>query len=447
MRRWCVLFCWLLSASVWAQDGVLQDVLGEQAEGVQYVNMEQLQAEPLLLQSLLDAAVEQEQYDTVRVLLPIFEQLEWRNKDGVLLRYARAVLAEVDGDVARAVSEYRSILAERTDLTAVRLRLALLLLGDKQFEAAQHQFEKVRSDRDLPEHVGAYVSSAQDWAARQQQWSFYARARYLSDNNINQAPKNSGTNWQLPEAKAAQGFSYYLGAGKTKPLWGHWALQYDAVLDGKVYFGQRAYHDHTANAQVGLRHRTLNSDWQFAPFYEYRHFGGKTFSHQVGLKAEYNRILSQQWRGGVRGQYGYKSHAERRHLDGSNVSFGGSLRYAPSPTQAWQMGVDAHFEQARDTAERYRRVGMWMGWEQEWQAGWSSAFYVGVSKRVYPFPDVAQIRRRDTEYFAQASVWHRAVHWRGLTPRLVWQGQYSKSNHFWYGYHKQGVFLDVSKTF
>lgn len=72
-----------------------------------------------------------------------------------------------------------------------------------------------------------------------------------------------------------------------------------------------------------------------------------------------------------------------------------------------------------------------MGWlGKRWQQDLSVATYAGAAKRNHTYPDVFQLVRKDTEYFAQVNVWHRAAHWQGLTPRLVWTWQRTDSNHF-----------------
>lgn len=42
---------------------------------------------------------------------------------------------------------------------------------------------------------------------------------------------------------------------------------------------------------------------------------------------------------------------------------------------------------------------------------------------------IFRITQRNKEYGVQVSLWHRALHFKGITPRLTWQYNKVKSNH------------------
>ncbi|TJY49520.1 surface lipoprotein assembly modifier [Histophilus somni] len=55
--------------------------------------------------------------------------------------------------------------------------------------------------------------------------------------------------------------------------------------------------------------------------------------------------------------------------------------------------------------------------------------------------------QRNRELGVQVSVWHRAVHWQGLTPRLTWSYTKTDSNIPLFRYNKQRLFLEINKQF
>ncbi|MFB2538905.1 MULTISPECIES: surface lipoprotein assembly modifier [unclassified Acinetobacter] len=134
-------------------------------------------------------------------------------------------------------------------------------------------------------------------------------------------------------------------------------------------------------------------------------------------------------------------------MDGRSQQFGSSLRYLASPQQALQIGIDASMEDAKDPSERYKRYGTWLTWEQEWQKGISSVASLGYADKHYQGLDIFQIQRHDQEYFAHLALWHRALHWQGLTPRLNLLWQNNRSNHFAYNYQNKEAYIELSRSF
>lgn len=413
-------------------------------EHLPHLSTQQLLGNPKLLEQLLDNALETQNINAVHVLLPIYQQSS--QQDEILLLYAQATLASSEQNHKKAIDLYRKIIAKRPELAPMRLNLAFLLLTDKQFDAAKHQLDKISHENDLPNDIKKQIEQAHQWIARQQQWAVQARLRYLHDKNINQAPKTKKEGWTLPQPQSAQGMAYYLSLNKSQSLTDNWAIRYQGAIDGKSY-NKHNYDDLNTQVELGISHRHANQEWLITPIYGRRWFATKPYSQSIGLRSQYNQRLSPHWQVFTSAEYIQKKHRQRHYLDGASVGLSSSVIYTPSASQSWVFGINAQKVDAKDTSERYDYTGAWVGWEQEWQQGLSVATYAGIAKRGYQYPDVFQIQRQDKEYFSQVSIWHRALHWQGLTPKLVWSWQRSDSNHFMYGYDKHHVFMEVSKTF
>lgn len=425
---------------------ILQENQLSNQQDIPELSEEQLLANPEFLQQLLDNAIDNQQISGIRVLLPIY--LKSSNYDPILYQYGQAVIAEQEGDLSQAIHLYRKILAQRADLNPIRLKLLNLLILDKQFISAEHQFNKLRSEQNLPDDVQAYLTQMQTWLLQQNQWNTRIQLRYLDDKNVNQAPKQREFGaWTLPKAESAQGVAYQLSVAKKYAINNHLAWQTQADIDAKQYWNAHQYDDITAHFDTGVSYQTARQEWSLSPFFEHRWFAQEPYSQNVGVKSQYNHLFSARWQMFNQIQYSEKKHRKRKHLDAKNTQLSASVRYIRKPTQTWFIGANHAYEHAKDVTERYRRDGAWLGWEQEWKYGVSSHFLVGLARVKYKTHDIFQIKRRDEERFVQGSVWHRAVHWKGLTPRLTALWRKNDSNHFLYAYDKGQVFVEVSKTF
>ena len=56
-------------------------------------------------------------------------------------------------------------------------------------------------------------------------------------------------------------------------------------------------------------------------------------------------------------------------------------------------------------------------------------------------------KRRDTEWNTSLSLWHRALHFGGITPRLTVAYYRNNSNDAFYEYDKLRTFIEFIKTF
>ena len=70
-----------------------------------------------------------------------------------------------------------------------------------------------------------------------------------------------------------------------------------------------------------------------------------------------------------------------------------------------------------------------------------------IAYRTYDGKDFFGIERKDHEYGATLSLWNRNFYFWGITPRLTFSWDKTKSNHFYYDNHGTDVYLEFSKSF
>ena len=157
--------------------------------------------------------------------------------------------------------------------------------------------------------------------------------------------------------------------------------------------------------------------------------------------------ITPKWRLSGFAQAMRKQHDRRDWLDGNQYYGGLSALYAPNARQYWFAGANAMRSQARDSSDAFKRYGISAGWGQEWGWGMSSRLVGTYARRNYDGLDFFGIKRKDNEYGVTLSLWNRNLYFWGITPRLTFSWDKTKSNHFYYDNHNMDMYLEFSKSF
>lgn len=422
------------------------------------VTLEQLATRPDLVTRALLPAVRSENTEVVKMVYPLYKDVSEQYKVPHLDEWAQAILAHYAGDYGTSIDLYRKVISALPNLLPARFQLATVLFQNNELEAAEDQFQKLRSEQALHPQSKEVIQQYLDAIAQRDKWNFSAGVTYLNDPNINNAPK-SGTrigNWQAPESESAEGIGFNLGVGK-RWSWGngfyHKASSY---LNGKYYWDNKKYNEFSGRFSFGLGFKNAKSDISISPFVEQVLYAGGTkqsdtlhrFSFSKGAVLNWSYWLSPQWQLSNEFEYGNQHYKTRKHLNGNYGYLSSTLTYLASVKQYWFVGVDIYKNNTRDKDDSFLRSGGRIGWGQEWNWGLSTRLSLNYAQRNYrgPMP-IFNITQRNKEYGISASIWHRAVHYLGITPRLTWSYQKVKSNHAFYNYDKNRVFIELSKQF
>ena len=226
--------------------------------------------------------------------------------------------------------------------------------------------------------------------------------------------------------------------------------------NGKYYWNNKKYNEYTARGSLGLGFQNANQTITLLPFMEQTWYAGgssksetvKRFSQASGATLESQYWFSPQWQLNTTYEYAEQRYRSRKHLNGNYHFIGGNLVYLHNAKQYWFVGANFNRTSTRDKDDSYIRRGIQAGWGQEWGWGLSTRLSVNFARKNYyaPMP-IFNITQRNREYGVNASIWHRAVHYWGITPRLTWSYSKVKSNHAFYTYDKHRVFIEFSKQF
>ena len=144
-----------------------------------HLSYEELSRDQVLTEKLLNQAIEGGNSEIILPLLQIYEKFD--NQDIILVRFAKAQLAKKRGDYREAIGLYREILAERPELTPVRIQLAISLFYEQQDNAAKEQFEKALSDKELPSDIAHLIRDYLNALNERDGWRINAGTSYLRE--------------------------------------------------------------------------------------------------------------------------------------------------------------------------------------------------------------------------------------------------------------------------
>lgn len=449
MRKLFIAPFLFLSTAIFAQEMAEQNSIN--------ITKEELAQRPDLVLRALEPALMQGNAQTLEIIFPIYQQLDVQYHHPIVTKWATAILAKQQQDYAKSIRLYREILAENAGNEAARLQLATSLFSNNELEAAEDQFQKLRSEN-LPEPILTLIDEYLNAISNKDRWAFNGGITYLNDPNINNAPKSGTTfgNWTAPEKEGAEGIGYNLSLGK-KWSWGN-GFYHELKLDGngKYYWNNRKYNEMSGRANLGVGFQNAKTNIAISPFMEQTLYAGgrkeshslKRFSKTSGATLELQHWLNAKWQANSTYEYGEQRYTQRKHLNGNYhfISLGGL--YLTNAKQYWFANINYTRMATRDKDDSYLRRGINLGWQQEWNWGLSTRLTASFHQKHYKAPmPIFGITQRNKEYGLQASIWHRAVHYWGITPRLTYQFNKTRSNHSFYSYDKHRGFINLSRTF
>lgn len=422
---------------------------------------EYLQQHPEELEALLMELIRQYNTDGLKLLLPIYATVP--NHDPSVIDWGNALIAMNEGKVGEAVTIYRKMIAALPDHKVLRFQLAVALYRNGEFIAARDQFEKMRSIGGLSQEdiklMDSYIANID----KKDEWSFDGSLSYLDNQNLNSSPK-AGTkvkigNSVLTNTKdpiSGQGFSYSFGADKKWALDDKTYFSFGTNINGEHYFNASDYNNLSIRTSTGLGYRTSRFNFEISPFLQKQWYGGgsigkghlSSYVSTPGVRIESGYWFSPRlkYQGALQfGKDNYVSAYDQN--DGNNILLSNTLLFSQNQKRFFFAGLDGSFKDAKSDDLAYHRYGIRAGWTEEWSKGISTRLNLGFAKRYYQGKDFFAIKRINDEYNAGLTVWHRGLHFYGITPRLIWSYNKTNSNNPLYDYDNHKVFLDFTKTF
>lgn len=409
-----------------------------------------------LVENALYSSLVLQNTPAVEKLLPIYQKNHNKSDKTarLLIHMSEALLAEQRQAYKTSIRLYREVLAEYPAMLDVRMRLAEILFFDQQNEAAKDQLLRLRSENSLTDSDKIGLDKYIQAINQRTTWEVSGGAGLICDPNINNAPKqtsidmNGGT-WTLPEAESAKGVSYRVNLNKSLNLKNNYYGEFQSSLSGKSYWSSDDYDDINAKIGLGVSYKDTNTELSLIPYYQRRWAGGDIYTKETGIVLDWSHWLSNRHQLVLSSKAGKESYYGRlkNYNTGNLAEITGTYVFVNNARQYWTAGLGYSQKDSKDDSRAYHRNTLYGSWTQDWQKGLSTNVSLAISKSTYKAADIVGITRKDTEYNTNLSVWHRNVHFAGITPRLSFVHHRNDSNHPFYDVNKSNVFIQFNKKF
>ncbi|MDO4435499.1 MAG: surface lipoprotein assembly modifier [Cardiobacteriaceae bacterium] len=417
-----------------------------------------------LLEKVFLMALIQMDRPALEELIKLYQPMP--NRDDSLIDWANAIIISPTNR-EQSISEMRKLISHFPDNDYIRFQLATFLFFNEEFIAAKDQFEKTKSSNRLKEADRKLIDEFITVIDNKDRWNFNASATFLNDKNLsNSAPvgtkmllPNGGSFTQSTPLEEGRGFALNLGADKRFSLGGGRYISLELGSYIKHYWNNKKYNEIIFNAGVGYGLNYKGWNIEVSPNISRRLYGGGSSGDGKQLHAYYtsygiNTYASTWVNPKIRYSLNYSFDYDKYDRDalanrqnGATHSISNSITYIASPKQYWSASLNLAHRNSKDDSNSYNRIGGNIAWGQEWPMGFSSRLSLGLAQRNYSEMDFFQIKQKNKEYSAGLSIWNKALHYQGLTPRLTWSYNKTDSSIPFYSYDKHQIFLEVSKTF
>lgn len=380
------------------------------------------------------------------------------NEDPLLRLDAQAALALHHRDVPKAIEAYQTILQQSPDSHGVRFDLAASLFQDKRYREAEREFQQVKQN----------TSEATAWQAKADQyltaiqkseaWQPEIAANYVQTNNVNNATENetfefNGITFRkrsndMPQS--AQGMAYQVGVGREKNVGGHHFLGAGVGVGGVHYFGKPEFSEQNAHLEFNYRHKSAKQTVGISPFVSQYWVDGSRSYHGVGGRVDYARQLGKTWWGNVSAEHEqirYHDPNYQRYYDGFTNSASARISKQLSKNTVLFVGAQTEKVHRNARSESSTAHGVHAGVRYN-NKSWGTRLYVRYQDRKFDdVHDLFQSRRHDQEWRAVASIHHKKLSWKGVTPELNYSYKRDNSNIDLYDRTSGQTYVSLIKQF
>lgn len=422
-----------------------------------------LQQNPQQLEGLIVQALQTLDKEKLPRLLKLYQQVP--SRDESLIEWGNAILL-TDRDMGAAVAAYRKLISSFPDNDLIRFQLASVLFYNQEYEASKGQFEKLRASSKITSNDQKLINQYIEAINNKDRWNFSFSGTFLHDPNLGNAAKQ-GTRMTLPNGSSltmssprqeGTGVGLGVGANKQWSFGGGKYLSLESSLNHKYYWNNKKFNDLNLYAGVGLGYNNPIYSVEVMPYVSKRLYSGGTngnskmrsYTNNFGASLSANAWLNPKWKYSFYYDLNYIRYTQAayaRQYDGLTQSVSNSLMYFPNPKQYWSVGVDYSHSGAKQKPNAYDRIGGRIGWGQEWPMGFATRASLGYGERAYKAVDYHGLKETKKEFNSSLSVWHKAIHYRGFTPRLTLSYQKTDSNVPISRYDKFQGYVEVNKNF
>lgn len=370
------------------------------------------------------------------------------------VRFARARLAQLQGDLKTAESLYRRILLDEPDALRVRLELGRVYFLLEDDTKATLQFRYALAG-DLPENVQNNVLRFLDIMRARRRWSVGVDLALAPDTNVNAAPNTRsvdilGLPFVLDEnarEESGIGAEMRLNGRFDVPVNDSLLIRQAAFLRRLEYDGSR-YDDTSLYMRMGPLWRRGGTELQASALLGRRWYESRDYSRSIGARVDASTRLTPRLEAGIGFQYLHMDHDEADYLDGPRLQLSQQTLWAFTP-QSYLRGVVAIDRETADAAtESNWGLFLALGWFVELPKGFTVYTEPGIQLRRFDKQSAAfDDRREEITPRLAINLRNRRLDVFGFTPVIGVEFDRRMSNIDLYDYERARMIIGITREF
>ena len=354
----------------------------------------------------------------------------------------------------RAARRFEMILAERPELTRVRLELAQVYHAIGRDEKARFHFEASLADK-LPSSVETAVEGFLNRIDARKRWSLSLSAAVVPESNpvkrtAREQVSIGGVPFQLnPDARESSGVGYLVTTGASFSP----ALTDDlrGVLAGssaaKLY-KHPDWNDVSMQGEVGLARLFDKGTVSGGLRLGRRWLAADPYSREVGPWMRGRLRLSPKNRIEVNASAANRNHHRQKAQDGWHFSLKPAWTYTPRAPTSIETSLELELADARESHHASRTAGVGIAVSHAFRGGLSISPSVSAFFRRHARPDpLFRTTRSDRRLRIAVNVLHRALQYQGFAPYAGYAVEWNRSNIPLHTYRNHGAVFGVSRRF
>ena len=354
----------------------------------------------------------------------------------------------------RAARRFETILAQRPELTRVRLELARVYHLMGRDDKARFHFEASLAD-ELPSSVETAVEDFLNRIDARKRWSLSLSAAVLPESNPVKRTRSrevsiGGIPFRLNEdARASSGVGglFSAGASFSPALTEDFRGVFAASAAAKLY-KKPDWNDVSLQGEIGLARLYDRGTASLGLRLGQRWLGGERYSSEAGPWMRGRLRLSPASRLEVNLSAGKRDHHRQRGQDGWRISAKPRWIHSFNPQTTIETDLDLELVDARDDHHGSRLAGLGITLSHAFRAGWSVSPSVSAHVRRHAATDpLFRKTRGDRQLRLAVNVLHRGLQYEGFTPYVGYAFEWNDSNIPINAYRNHGVILGISRTF
>lgn len=354
----------------------------------------------------------------------------------------------------RAAQRFEAILAERPELTRVRLELARVYHALGRDEKARFHFEASLADR-LPSSVESAVEGFLDSIDARRRWSLSLSTAVVPESNpIKRTDRKrvriGGVPFDLnPDARESSGVGYLVttGVSFSPMITDDLRSAFVASSAAKLY-KHPDWNDVSVHGEVGLARLFDKGTVSGGLRAGRRWLATAPYSREIGPWMRGRLRLSPQTRLDVNVSAVDRNHHKQEAQDGWRFRLKPAWTYAPRAPTSIETSLELELADTRESHHASRTAGLGITVSHAFRGGLSISPSVSAQIRRHAGPDPLFLKKRhDRQFRIAVHILHRALQYRGFAPCAGYSVEWNRSNIPLNTYRNQGVVFGISKKF